>query len=125
MMKGKQNFPLIRGPFIINHRLFPPIQNGRQNLLALRATAPSARTVWYQNGDMLTIQRCLIISSSKIVKMSWKGRKSKSKYTYGNVMQGKGNVWYQTTVTLDPKPRGHSCYAYCSRGNEDSEYFAF
>ena len=20
---------------------------------------------------------------------------------------------------------GHSCYAYCSRGNEDSEYFAF
>ena len=38
--------------------------------------------------------------------MASKGRKGSKKATYGQSISGHGSVWYQTTVTLDPKPRG-------------------
>lgn len=46
------------------------------------------------------------IQNTGDILMTSKREKAGSKAIYGESMSGKGNVWYQTIVTIPPKPRG-------------------
>ncbi len=48
----------------------------------------------------------LALNAVRQITMSSRARKTVGKYSYGETVTGKGTSWYQTTVTIPPKPRG-------------------